>query len=755
MLKFAAEETGTEFEAVETGIKRMQRAIIASQRGSGHLPWLRELVNLKPEEQLERVADRIAAIPNPAQRAAVAMELFGRGGTAMLPMLAGGAKGLAQWRKEAEEMGRIKTKEQAEQATLLNLAFKRLVGTATVFRNVFGAALAPVLRNVLGIMIQYIKQATLWVKEHKALVVYAFSFGAALTGIGVAAIVVGKVIGVLAGVFGMIRAALLSVSVLSYAVTVPWAMMKAIGSVLGGVIHVLTFGLGLFGVVTWAAKAAMWALNVTLRLVGIGFDVLENAVRMAVGAIQMMWSFSQGLASVLVGGVSMAVNLLAGGVAGLTTAMTGLGIVTNVLAIGIFGGLLVGALALVAKGMEIVAGGVSQGAHAAAEGLHKLPAAAAQAVEGAKNLVGGMKQGAEGWGEAIVGTFDKVRARVGQVFGRLRDDAMVGWGHLVADGQGAWVSLQESIQAGDLAGAFGVALGFAKLEFFRFKNWLLNYWEEIKPSVMSAVSTIVDKSMDAITSLRVSLRNLFDSMIDKVFDVINKIIDLLNEIQMKADTVKAAAGGFVQGLKKGGHYVATGLLGPAGYMATSDWGEGGPSNERSAPLTPHVYRDRETPEQKKAAEAAIKAQGETVKKGIKDAIGAGPADAKGAAAASERERKAREDEIRAAEAGLKAAEAEAKARAADARKKQEDELKKLQQQAGGGKGGGLDAAMGGKGNVVSTFSASAASMMGVSGGPLYRISDHTRDSRDHLKVIRQKFQHHFQYTGTDPLGMQP
>ena len=87
----------------------------------------------------------------------------------------------------------------------------------------------------------------------------------------------------------------------------------------------------------------------TLKLVGIGFDLLENAVRMAVGAIQMMWSFSQGLASVLVGGVSMAVNLLAGGVAGLTTAMTGLGIVTNVLAIGIFGGLLVGALALVAK----------------------------------------------------------------------------------------------------------------------------------------------------------------------------------------------------------------------------------------------------------------------------------------------------------------------------------------------------------------------------------------------------------------------
>ena len=348
-----------------------------------------------------------------------------------------------------------------------------------------------------------------------------------------------------------------------------------------------------------------------------------------------------------------------------------------------------------------------------------------------------------------------MRAKVGQVFGRLRDDAMVGWGHLVADGQGAWAALQESIQAGDLQGAFGVALGFAKLEFFRFKNWLLNYWEEIKPSVMSAVSTIVDKSMDAITSLRVSLRNLFDSMIDKVFDVINKIIDLLNEIQMKADTVKAAAGGFVQGLKKGGHYVATGLFGVARLHGDKRLGRGRARRRAiGAAHAARLPRQRDSGAEE-GGRGRDQVQGEAVKKGIKDAIGAGPADAKGTAAAAERERKAREDGIRAAEAGLKAAEAEAKARAADARKKQEDELKKLQQQAGGGKGGGLDAAMGGKGNVVSTFSASAASMMGVSGGPLYRISDHTRESRDHLKVIRQKFQQHFTYTGLDPLGMQP
>jgi hypothetical protein len=352
-----------------------------------------------------------------------------------------------------------------------------------------------------------------------------------------------------------------------------------------------------------------------------------------------------------------------------------------------------------------------------------------------------MKSGAEGWGQAIVGTFNQVRQKVSLVFNRLRADAAVGWANLVSDGQGAWASLQESIQAGDLGGAFGVALAFAKLEFLRFKNWLLGYWEELKPSVMSAVSTIVDKTIDSLTNLRINLRGLFDSLIDKVYEVINKIIDLLNQVQMQADTVKAAAGGFVQGLKKGAHYVATGALGPAGWYATRDWGEGGPQGERSAPLTPHLMRDQETPAQKKAAEDAIRSQGEAVKKGIKDVIGAGPVpDEKAAADAQERERRAREKEIEEAAAGLKAAEAEAKQRAADARKKQEEELKKLRDQAGGGAGGKLDAAMGGKANVAQTFSASAAAMMGVGGGPLRRIEDHTRDSRDHLKVIRQRWE---------------
>ena len=40
---------------------------------------------MRPEEQFKYLADRIAAIENPTQKAAAAMAVFGKSGTALLP----------------------------------------------------------------------------------------------------------------------------------------------------------------------------------------------------------------------------------------------------------------------------------------------------------------------------------------------------------------------------------------------------------------------------------------------------------------------------------------------------------------------------------------------------------------------------------------------------------------------------------------------------------------------------------------------
>lgn len=55
-------------------------------------------------EQLGEVADRIAAMDDPAKRAAEAIRIFGRSGMQMLPLLLEGSAGLAAARREAEAL---------------------------------------------------------------------------------------------------------------------------------------------------------------------------------------------------------------------------------------------------------------------------------------------------------------------------------------------------------------------------------------------------------------------------------------------------------------------------------------------------------------------------------------------------------------------------------------------------------------------------------------------------------------------------
>ena len=67
---------------------------------------LRNIQGLTSFQVLELVADRLAAIESPAERAAASMELFGReAGLKMTQVLAGGSESLRDYMKRAEELG--------------------------------------------------------------------------------------------------------------------------------------------------------------------------------------------------------------------------------------------------------------------------------------------------------------------------------------------------------------------------------------------------------------------------------------------------------------------------------------------------------------------------------------------------------------------------------------------------------------------------------------------------------------------------
>ena len=123
-LAFAAEQSGASLDSVEKGIRGMQRSLLNAEMGSKTATdalsalglSVDELSGMSPEDQFTKIADAIGDVEDPSKRAALAMQLFGRAGSELLPMMSENAEGIANLRKEANELGRTMTAEDAQAA---------------------------------------------------------------------------------------------------------------------------------------------------------------------------------------------------------------------------------------------------------------------------------------------------------------------------------------------------------------------------------------------------------------------------------------------------------------------------------------------------------------------------------------------------------------------------------------------------------------------------------------------------------------
>jgi hypothetical protein len=184
-LGFAAEQSGASLAAVEIGVKRMQKAITAAKDGP-----LAGLKGMAPEQQFMAIAESLAAIQDPTARAAKAMEIFGRGGTALIPML-GDVKAL---RAEAVRLGLSIGPEQAAAADALGDAWDATRASFKSAAVAIGSVLAPMLTGLAGRMKEGLAVVRQWVSEHKTLIITLFAVGIGAMAAGAGLFVLGKAI---------------------------------------------------------------------------------------------------------------------------------------------------------------------------------------------------------------------------------------------------------------------------------------------------------------------------------------------------------------------------------------------------------------------------------------------------------------------------------------------------------------------------------------------------------------------------------
>jgi len=245
-LRFAASQSGTELKSLELGLRRMQRSIYdAGRELSTAVDALadlgltfKDLDGLSPEAQFKLIADRLASLEDPTTKAAIAMSLFGRSGTMLLPMMAKGAKGIEDLQAKARKLGLTMSTQDALAAERFTDAMDSLWKSVKMAVFHIGAALAPVLQDLAEKSTDYVIRAGQWIKANSGLIVSALKLTAGLLALGIA-----------------VKLAGVAFVILGTAVTITGAILGAVLSPIGLVVAALA-GLGTYLIYTSKAGGA-------------------------------------------------------------------------------------------------------------------------------------------------------------------------------------------------------------------------------------------------------------------------------------------------------------------------------------------------------------------------------------------------------------------------------------------------------------------------------------------------------------------
>lgn len=265
-LKYAADLSGGSIEGMETSIRKMQRAIYDASTGSKSAAEALGAIGLtaddlkgkSPEEQFMILADRLAAIQDPSTQAAIAMELFGKTGTNLLPMLANGSAGLAAMRDEARRLGQTMSAEDAKAAAAYADTLDNLKKSLASIGVAIGSAVAPLLTELGNALVENVTKIRAWVMDNKQMVVTALKVGATLAAAGTALVAFGSVFTGLAGVIKTVIAVIGSLNVaLSFLAAHP--AVAVIAGLTAGAIA-LNYALNQASAVTWELTNAQKGL---------------------------------------------------------------------------------------------------------------------------------------------------------------------------------------------------------------------------------------------------------------------------------------------------------------------------------------------------------------------------------------------------------------------------------------------------------------------------------------------------------------
>ena len=218
-LGYAAKQSGAEMDDLIRGVGKMQQHLADAASGSESAQQAfsdlglsaESLAGMSTDKQFRTVAEAVSKIGDPAQRASAAMDIFGKSGMQLMPMLREGRSGLKAMEDRARDLGLVMSGESVSAADKLGDLFDDIWAQAKKLTYEIGSALAPAVTsasesvaNIAAIGIGWVQQNRKVITTVAGVAVGLISAGAAIAAFGGVIWGVGLALSGLAGAYAIV-----------------------------------------------------------------------------------------------------------------------------------------------------------------------------------------------------------------------------------------------------------------------------------------------------------------------------------------------------------------------------------------------------------------------------------------------------------------------------------------------------------------------------------------------------------------------
>lgn len=170
-LGFAFTKAGAGPDVLRQAITKVQLALAQAAKGTGPQAEafaklginLRDFGKLNTERQFEAIAQGLATIPEQAQRARIAVDLFGESGTQLLPAFEGGADGLRALTDEAQRLGLVMGEDAVKAADKLD-------ETLEIVEKQVGGLFAQIATALIPVTQEIVDDVGAWVAANREVI---------------------------------------------------------------------------------------------------------------------------------------------------------------------------------------------------------------------------------------------------------------------------------------------------------------------------------------------------------------------------------------------------------------------------------------------------------------------------------------------------------------------------------------------------------------------------------------------------------